>query len=187
MERFSTCWEDVDYPYLQAVPDTPEEGGEPFCNTGDDAILSRVLQSYDRSTHDFYRWEVRYDRQRLSELVRERTGIDFGIIQDLEAVERGLSGRIKYLKIIGDKRTETIGKELQIRRALSESHLKSSAFEVEWQGDTCILHGKGWGHGVGLCQIGAAVMASEGYSCAQILSHYYPGTVIKPIDTDESR
>ena len=184
MEKFSTCWEDRDYPYLQALPDTPGPGEEPFCNTENSSILSRVLQSYDQSTRDFYRWEVRYDRARLSGLVKERTGIDFGTIRSLEAVERGPSGRIKYLKISGDARTEVIGKELAIRRALSESHLKSSAFEVEWDGDCCILRGKGWGHGVGLCQIGAAVMADRGYDCGEILAHYYPGAVIEKLEDD---
>jgi len=176
MEKFSTCWEDVDYPYLQALPDTPEEGGDPFCDTQDMEILSKVLGDYDLKTMDFYRWEQHYTRSELSDLVKRRTGIDFGEIKALEPIERGPSGRIKYLKIVGTKTTETIGKELAIRHALSESHLKSSAFEVEWQGDECILRGKGWGHGVGLCQIGAAVMASKGYTCSQILSHYYPGS-----------
>ena len=165
-ELFSTCWEDKDYPYLQSVED-------PFCDCHDHAILSQVLNDYDLETSDFHDWEQRYTRRDLSELVRNRTGIDFGEIQTLEPVERGASGRIKYLRIQGTKHTEVIGKELAIRRALSTSHLKSSAFEIQTEGDTIILKGRGWGHGVGLCQIGAAVMASKGYGYKEILKHYY--------------
>ena len=176
MERFSTCWEDRDYPYLQVKPDTPEEGGDPFCDTSDEAILGQVLNDYDLETKDFYRWTVRRSRAEWSELVCRRSGVDFGEIQELIPVERGGSGRICRLKIVGTKRTLTVGKELMIRRWLSESHLKSSAFEVEYDGDDIVLHGRGWGHGVGLCQIGAAVMASRGYTYQQILAHYYPGS-----------
>ena len=180
MELFSTCWEDEDKPYLQALPDVPDaaadpDGNCPFCKTADEHILGKVLNDYDLQTKDFFEWTVSYGREELSNLIKERTGIDFGTIQSLEAVERGPSGRIKYLRITGDRHSEVIGKELAIRHALSTSHLKSSCFDIEWQGDTCILHGRGWGHGVGLCQIGAAVMAEKGYSCEQILSHYYPG------------
>ncbi|MBO4447517.1 MAG: DUF4922 domain-containing protein [Bacteroidales bacterium] len=176
MELFSTCWEDTDPPYLQALPDTPAEGGDPFCANPPKEVLEAVLNSYDQETPDFYRWTQRYSRKELSELIRENTGKDFGDILKLEAVERGPSGRIKYLRIEGSLHSETIGKELEIRRVLSRSHLKSSAFEVEWTPDEVILHGRGWGHGVGLCQIGAAVMAEKGYSYKEILSHYYPGT-----------
>ncbi len=179
MERFSTCWEDKDYPYLQPLPDTPEGGGRCFCDTEDSAILSQVLNDYDLETKDFYRWEACYSRAELSELVSRRTGIGFGEIRSLEPLERGESGRISRLRIVGSANTAVIGKELMIRRALSESHLKSSAFEVEWQGERLVLHGRGWGHGVGLCQIGAAVMASEGYDYRQILDHYYPGADIE--------
>ena len=176
MEIFSTCWEDKDYPYLQALPDTPDcaEGGDPFCDTKDETILSQVLNDYDLETKDFYRWRTEYSRSEVSELVRRRSGIDFGQIRDLVPIERGPSGRLKRLKVVGEKRTMTIGKELIIRRWLSESHLKSSAFEVKWNGDRLTLDGSGWGHGVGLCQIGAAVMASKGYTFSQILAHYYP-------------
>ena len=177
-ESFPTCWEDTDVPYLQPVEDAPAAGADPFCHTADKRLLATVLNDYDLITEDFYRWEVRYSRDELSALVKERTGIDFGTIRDLVPVERGASGRIKYLKILGSKASATIGKELNIRHALSTSHLKSSAFEVEWRGDVCILHGKGWGHGVGLCQIGAAVMAEKGYSCREILSHYYRGSEV---------
>ncbi len=176
MERFSTCWEDRDMPYLSVKPDTPTEGGDPFCDTSDEAILSQVLNDYDLETKDFYRWTVRRSRAGWSELIRERSGLDFGEIRELIPVERGGSGRICRLKIVGTRKTLTVGKELMIRRWLSESHLKSSAFEVEYDGEDIVLHGRGWGHGVGLCQIGAAVMASRGYDYQQILAHYYPGS-----------
>ena len=183
MERFSTCWEDRDYPYLQALPDTPGEdpAGHCFCDTADEAILAQVLNDYDLETKDFYRWEVRYGRAQLSELVSRRTGIVFGEVRDLVPVERGPSGRISRLKVVGSARTMVIGKELMIRRMLSESHLKSSAFDVEWQDDEVILRGRGWGHGVGLCQIGAAVMSFNGYGYKEILGHYYPGAEVERI------
>ena len=171
-ELFSTCWEDRDLPYLPSVPDE-------YCAGATAEVLGKVLNDYDLDTRDYYRWEVRYTRPELSSLAARRTGVDFGEIQALEPVETGPSGRIKRLRITGTGRTEVIGKELAIRHALSASHLKSSAFTVEWRGDECILHGRGWGHGVGLCQIGAAVMASRGFTCGQILSHYYPGTAIE--------
>lgn len=179
MERFSTCWEDKDYPYLQPLPDTPEGGGRCFCDTDDEAVLSQVLNDYDLETKDFYRWKTIYSRAEVSELASRRTGIDFGEIRSLEPLERGESGRISRLRIVGSANTAVIGKELMIRRALSESHLKSSAFDIEWQGDVLTLYGRGWGHGVGLCQIGAAVMASQGYDYIQILNHYYPGASIE--------
>ena len=202
-EKFSVCWEDKDYDYLPALPDTPghEAGKKPFCCTSDAKVLSQVLNDYDLATDDFYRWEVRYGRKELSDIVCRRSGVDVGQVNALVPVERGESGRIWKLGIIGSKMELVIGKELEIRRVLSESHLKSSAFEVEYldadgnvvatgsngsydggkseSGDwsEVVLHGRGWGHGVGLCQIGAAVMASEGYSYRRILEHYYPGTV----------
>ena len=180
MERFSACWEDKDQPYLQALPDSPghDEDGECFCNTTDKDILSQVLNNYDQETTDFYRWTEVYDREALSDLIERRSGVRIGRLISIEPLERGLSGRIIKLKIIGEDKTLIVGKELEIRRILSESHLKSSAFEVRYDGDTIILDGKGWGHGVGLCQIGAAVMASKGYGYIEILEHYYPGTVI---------
>ena len=169
-ELFSTCWEDIDYPYLQCVDD-------PWCDCENDEILSQVLNDYDQQTRDFHDWTVRYEPAELAALVRERTGIDFGEILALEDIERGPSGRIKYLRIVGSKRSEVIGKELKIRRALSPSHLKSSAFSVERDpAGAFVLRGRGWGHGVGLCQIGAAVMAARGHDYRQILQHYYPGT-----------
>lgn len=181
MELFSTCWEDKDYPYLQPLPDTADcvEGGDVFCDTKDEKILSQVLNDYDLETKDFYRWRTEYSRAEVSDLVRRRSGMDFGTIRDLVPVERGPSGRLKRLKVVGDKKTMIIGKELIIRRWLSDSHLKSSAFEVHWDGDHLTLDGSGWGHGVGLCQIGAAVMAAKGYTFDRILLHYYPGSTLE--------
>ena len=183
-ERFSTCWEDRDYGYLQALPDTPGqmaagEGVRAFCDTDDAQVLSQVLNDYDLATRDFYRWEVRYGRDELSDIVRRRSGVDIGTVISLVPLERGSSGRIRKLEIRGEKGVLVVGKELEIRRVLSESHLKSSAFEVEYlDSSEVVLHGRGWGHGVGLCQIGAAVMASQGYTYRQILEHYYPGADI---------
>ena len=165
-ELYESCWDDTPHPYLSVVDD-------PFCNTDDPKILSEVLNHYDQST-DFYRWTVQYTQEELSELVRRRGGFDYGDIVDLIPIERGPSGRIVRLQIVGTKATRTIGKELEIRRTLSETHLYSSAFEVEKKEATFILHGSGWGHGVGLCQIGAAVMGAKGYNYKEILHHYYP-------------
>lgn len=171
-ELYSTCWEDKDFPYLQSVEDR-------FCDCEHSEILPQVLNDYDMRTMDFHDWTVRYSREELSTLVHRRTGVDYGEILSLEPVERGPSGRIKYLRINGTKHSAVIGKELAIRRALSETHLKSSAFEVTADGDFFVLRGRGWGHGVGLCQIGAAGMASEGYDYRQILSHYYVGAEVE--------
>jgi len=170
-ELFSTCWEDRDYPYLQSEKD-------PYCGEAEPALLRKVLNDYDLQTGDWYRWEVRYTREELSSLLARNTGFDFGTVQAMDPVEIGPSGRIKYLRIVGSRHTATIGKELEIRRVLSDSHLKSSAFSISWEGDVCVLRGRGWGHGVGLCQIGAAVMASKGFTCARILSYYYRGAEI---------
>ena len=171
-ELFSSCWEDKDYDYLQSVED-------PFCDCEDSAILSSVLNDYDLQTRDFHDWTVRYTKPELSALVKERSGEDFGEILSLEPLDRGPSGRIIHLRVVGSRRTETIGKELRIRRLLSSSHLKSSAFDVEQDAEGFTLRGRGWGHGVGLCQIGAAVMAERGYSYDAILSHYYPGACLE--------
>ena len=192
MERFSTCWDNVDYPYLQPLADTPDHNGteEHFCGTADKMILAQVLNNYDQETTDFYRWTVEYDRDVISELVSRRSGIDLGEVSSLVPIERGPSGRIYLLEIKGLKTSLVVGKELEIRRILSETHLKSSAFDVkyktaegewtegsaEWR--TLVLEGSGWGHGVGLCQIGAAVMASKGYKYDEILRHYYPGAIL---------
>ncbi|MDE7336124.1 MAG: hypothetical protein K2N10_07435, partial [Muribaculaceae bacterium] len=134
-----------------------------------------VLNDFDRqTTPDFYRWTVCYTQQQLSELIARRSGIDFGVIQELRPLQRGSSGRIVRLEIVGTKCSRIVGKELIIRRWLSESHLYSSAFVVERQGSDFVLRGAGWGHGVGLCQIGAAMMADKGYDFREILQHYYP-------------
>ena len=166
-EVFESCWENVHHPYLVAKPD-------PYCNTHDQRILSQVLNNYDQETQDFYRWTVSYTTAELSALIQKKSGIDFGQILDLVPMERGASGRIITLKVVGEKQTIIVGKELEIRKWLSESHLYSSAFEVEKTTDGFILHGKGWGHGVGLCQIGASVMGDQGIPYTEILSFYYP-------------
>lgn len=166
-EVFESCWEHVPHPYLVAKPD-------PYCNTRDRRILSQVLNNYDQETEDFYRWTATYTTAELSALIYKKSGIDFGQILDLVPMGRGASGRIILLKVVGEKRTIMVGKELEIRKWLSESHLYSSAFEVEKTPEGFILHGKGWGHGVGLCQIGAAVMGDQGIPYTEILSFYYP-------------
>ena len=171
-EEFQYCWEDTPKPYLVSVHD-------PWCNTSDKQILSQVLNDYDQETPDFYHWAVEYTQAQLSELINRKLKDDFGLITDLIPLERGKSGRIWKLKIVGTKKTFTIGKELEIRRALSESHLLSSAFDVEHEGDRFRLHGKGWGHGVGLCQIGAAVMGEQGKTYDEILLFYYRGATIQ--------
>ncbi|MCF0167827.1 MAG: SpoIID/LytB domain-containing protein, partial [Bacteroidales bacterium] len=223
LEQFRYCWENVRHSYLIsrrdsvracAMPDLTDEetvrhwimnSPVSFCNTTDGKILSQVLNNYDQETANFYRWKVEYTQQEISELIRRRTGIDFGSIIDLVPVARGTSGRIWKLKILGTKRTRIIGKELAIRRALSPTHLYSSAFVVEKPSvaivsqitgkvlseeeiasgkyvslaaapEKFILYGAGWGHGVGLCQIGAAVMGEQGYDYREILEHYYPSS-----------
>ena len=200
-EEFDTCWEPESYHYLKGIVDNDsmplglnidlrnEENAkawimsnpEAFCNVTDRAVLSQVLNDFDQSTLDFYRWKVEYSQSELSELIKQRSGIDFGEIKELISLERGSSGRIYKLKIVGTKRTFTLGKELEIRKILSTSHLYSSAFVVEY-GESVddipqkiALYGAGWGHGVGLCQIGAAVMAEKGYNYKQILAHYFRG------------
>ena len=173
-EEFQYCWEDTPKPYLVSFHD-------PYCNTNDKHILSQVLNDFDQETPDFYRWTVEYTQEQLSELVNRKLKDDFGTITDLIPLERGKSGRIWKLKIVGTKKSFTIGKELEIRRALSETHLYSSAFEVEKQGNCFILHGSGWGHGVGLCQIGAAVMGEQGKTYDEILLFYYRNAIIKQL------
>ena len=201
-EEFQYCWEDVKYPYLrkqrdykvESLPDLTVEAEadcwirtspEAFCNTTDKKILSQVLNNYDQETTDFYRWKVVYTQDELSALILKRSGIDYGQIIDLVPIARGTSARLWKLKIIGTKKTLIIGKELEIRRTLSTSHLYSSAFlvdkeDVSPQGipGRFILTGAGWGHGVGLCQIGAAVMGEQGYQYDAILLHYYIGASI---------
>ncbi len=204
-EAFQNVWEPVHHPYLQSIIDykfEPEDyeldltkeaiahkwiTGDPpaFCNTQDQKILKQVLLDFDQDTKDFYRWKVEYSQDEITELISKRSGIDFGNIVDLVPVERGYSGRLIKLKIVGTKKTLTIGKELEIRRTLSESHLYSSAFVVE-KGtiennlpQKFTLKGAGWGHGVGLCQIGAAVMGEMGFVFDEILLHYFKGAGIK--------
>lgn len=196
MEEFQYCWDDTPKPYLKGIGDTPEEtipdltveenarqwilsSPKSFCNTTDKRILSQVLNDYDQETTDFYRWRVSYTQEELSKLVERKLGAGLGTITDIRPLKRGTSGRICELRITGTKKTIVVGKELEIRRALSESHLYSSAFVVEKQGDTFTLIGAGWGHGVGLCQIGAAVMGDKGYAYDEILRHYYPGAEIE--------
>ena len=192
MEKFSTCWQDVDYPYLQALPDSPGHDAEAecFCNTQDKDILGQVLNNYDQETVDFYQWTEILDPEEVGKIIERKFGVMTGPIKALEPLERGESGRINLLRIVGEHQTITVGKELEIRRLLSQTHLKSSAFEVEYITDAgdvvpqtgvwtrIRLAGRGWGHGVGLCQIGAAVMATRGYNYREILAHYYPGTAI---------
>ena len=193
-ELFENCWADEHYSYLERVIDsqqstvnsqqldlTVEANAEAWirgeydslCNTHDKEILSQVLNNYDQETTDFYRWKVEYTTEQLSELVARRSGIDFGTIVALEPVERGVSGRLTRLRIVGTKHTMVVGKELEIRRWLSESHLYSSAFVVDKTENGFKLTGAGWGHGVGLCQIGAAVMGAKGYKYDEILYHYF--------------
>ena len=173
-EEFQYCWEDTPKPYLVSVSD-------PFCHTSDRRILSQVLNDYDQETPDFYNWRVEYTQEELTELVNRNLKLDLGDITDLVPLDRGKSGRIWRLQLVGTKRSFIIGKELEIRRALSDTHLYSSAFDVEKQGDRFIIKGRGWGHGVGLCQIGAAVMGEKGYSYDDILLYYYRGAEIKRI------
>lgn len=204
-EEFQYCWENLSKPYLVALRDAPHDESlqlnieadadrwirsnpESFCNTHDVKVLSQVLNNYDQETSDFYRWRVEYTQEQLQMLITEKLGIDFGHIIDLIPVERGTSGRLSKLKIIGDRKTLVIGKELEIRRALSKTHLYSSAFVVDAldrneQGipQRFVLIGAGWGHGVGLCQIGAAVMGECGYNYNEILLHYYKGATIEQI------
>ncbi len=214
-EEFQYCWEDSAKSYLRALrdwlpprlaalasaskdapvlPDLTQEDQaeqwirtrpESFCNTADKGILSQVLNDYDQETTDFYRWQVAYSQHELVTLLRKKLHIDFGAVLDLKPMQRGRSGRLVTLKIVGTRRTLTIGKELEIRRALSQTHLYSSAFVVDKEGlddqgapARFVLTGAGWGHGVGLCQIGAAVMGERGFAYDEILAHYYPGAAI---------
>lgn len=193
-EQFSSCWEDTDFSYLQSTLDAENGGDKPdltkeeeaerwiksapvaYCNTHDVHLLGQVLNGYDLETSDFYRWRVEYTPKELSALIKEKIGEDFGDIKALTPIERGPSGRLIKLKIEGVKKSLVIGKELEIRRVLSASHLYSSAFVVERdENGNFVFIGAGWGHGVGMCQIGAAVMAAEGRDYQSILAHYYIG------------
>ena len=204
-EEYEYCWDNTHKPYLLSVVDNAPLGTAPtidltdektaqewilsspeaFCNTKDAAVLGQVLNNYDQETQDFYRWTVDFTQSELAELIRRKSGLDFGEIIDLQPLERGKSGRITRLKIVGTKLTRIIGKELEIRRTLSESHLYSSAFVVERSEvvnnvpQHFHLVGAGWGHGVGLCQIGAAVMGERGHKYTEILHHYYQNAAIE--------
>jgi stage II sporulation protein D len=200
-EIFENVWEPVNHPYLTKVVDNEvvaEEfdlelsnekaaekwirGNPPaFCNTNDKSVLSQVLNDYDQETADFYRWRVKLSQQLVRELLKKKIGLDVGEVKDLIPVERGVSGRLVKLRIEGTNGQMTIGKELEIRKALSDSHLYSSAFVIDKEPGTgnipksFTLAGAGWGHGVGLCQIGAAMMGHRGYSYQEILAHYFRG------------
>lgn len=206
-EEFRTAWEDRDVPYLQAVYDGDDQAtrtltltvesnasewikSKPaaFCNTESVELLARILPGFDQETPDFFRWKVEYSNEELSKIILDRTGLDLGRLVSLEPIERGKSARIVRLRIIGEKQAAVIGKELQIRRALSRSHLYSSAFVVEAERDTSSrypkrfnLIGAGWGHGVGLCQIGAAVMAEHGHDHEGMLAHYFNGASLRVV------
>lgn len=204
-EEFEACWEEKHFPYLETVRDTaPEKSSilpdltkeeeaekwirsnpRAFCNTQSKKILANILNNYDQETTDFFRWKVRYTQEELAEIIRTQTRTDYGDILDLIPMQRGKSGRITRLKIVGSKKNMCIGKELEIRRTLSNTHLFSSAFVVDKEEikdevpNAFILTGAGWGHGVGLCQIGAAVMGERGYKYDEILLHYYPGAEVE--------
>jgi stage II sporulation protein D len=202
-ENFGTAWADALVPYLASVPDGPachqpletEEDAahwilscpDAYCNTADGKVLETILPGFDQETKGFFRWKVDYAREELEEIIRNRSGIDFGTLKELVPLKRGPSGRISMLKIVGTERGITVGKELEIRRWLSPTHLYSSAFIVEpqWGPGGEVLrftfHGAGWGHGVGLCQIGAAVMAGNGFGAEAILRHYFRGTGIERV------
>ena len=204
-ELFENTWEPVTHPYLQTFPDkdsgfemidsdlTNEKKAqdwilsspEAFCNTSDKNVLKQVLNDYDLETNDFFRWKISYSQHQISKLIHKKSGLNFGSILDLVPIKRGPSGRIIKLKIVGTLKTLTIGKELEIRKVLSETHLYSSAFiidKIEKNGNILFtISGAGWGHGVGLCQIGAAVMGDRGYSFSEILSHYFRDATLKKI------
>ncbi len=179
-ETFENCWESTPHPYLTVLSDSADTASEPFCNTRDERILQQVLNSYDRESLDFYRWSVHYTQQQLSELVSRKSGINFGTITALQPLERSASHRITRLLIEGTNESIIVGKELEIRRWLSDSHLRSSAFDVVHHNDGSVtLNGRGWGHGVGMCQIGAAVMGAKGYEYTAILQHYFPNATLE--------
>jgi len=206
-ETFENCWAPVHYSYLTKVIDNPtapegfeldltveanaerwiRQSPEAFCNTTDKKVLAQVLNNYDQETADFYRWKVEYTQSEISELLTRRSGINFGEIVDLVPVKRGESARLIALKIVGTKQTITVGKELEIRKWLSNSHLYSSAFVIDKLElingipQKITLSGAGWGHGVGLCQIGAAVMGEKGYKYDEILMHYFINSELKKI------
>ncbi|MEO6324167.1 MAG: SpoIID/LytB domain-containing protein [Thermoanaerobaculia bacterium] len=192
-EEYRSAWDDKEVPYLVSIVDAPapgasrgagaqeaaarilETGAPDHCNTSDRDLLSRIFPGFDQETRDFYRWTVVYSSEEIRDLVLARHDVDLGEITGLQPLSRGPSGRIVRLQITGSLGWLTIGKELEIRRTLSRSHLYSSAFVVERQNGDFALRGAGWGHGVGLCQVGAAVMAAAGRDYREILAHYYRG------------
>jgi SpoIID/LytB domain protein len=202
-EEFHNAWEDTPVPYLTSTSDAPSEHApitteesaaawilsqpEAYCNTKDPDLLRQVLPSFDRETADFFRWTLSYGREELEGIIRERSGIDIGTLIDLVPLHRGPSGRITRLRIVGSGRTIIVGKELEIRRILSRSHLYSSAFlpQIQRGSDgrpsTVVLRGAGWGHGVGLCQIGAATMCAKGFPAEEVVTHYFPGARVKKV------
>ncbi len=202
-EDFDTAWEDKRVPYLTSIADAPvphrpirteEEAGrwilsapEAYCQAKDKGLLETILPAFDRETKSFFRWTVEYPREELEEILREKSGFEFGDLQEIVPLRRGASGRICRLKIVGSKKSMVVGKELEIRRWLSRSHLYSSAFLVKVKHDPrgkaelFTFQGAGWGHGVGLCQIGAAVMAARGFSAEEIQKHYFRGAEIRKI------
>ncbi len=202
-ENYETAWEDKKIPYLTGVSDsafthapiTNEEEAarwilsspDAYCNTQDDALLATVLPGFDRETAAFFRWRVEYSRRELEDILRERSGMDFGELKEILPLQRGPSGRICRIRITGSRQSVVVGKELEIRRWLSRSHLYSSAFIVSAEHgedgkiERFTFDGAGWGHGVGLCQIGAAVMATRGFTAGQILKHYFRGAELKKI------
>lgn len=202
-DNFENTWEDIPVSYLTSISDaailhkpinTEADAArwimgapEAWCNTRNGNILRQILPSFDQETADFFRWQVDYNRAELEEIIRGKSGLDFGNLLNLTPLERGPSGRIIRLKIEGSHRTAIVGRELEIRRWLSRTHLYSSAFVVSIEKDASelpirfVLHGAGWGHGVGLCQIGAAMMSTEGYSAETILKHYFNGAEIKEL------
>ena len=206
-EEFENCWEPIKHDYLQGITDfdldhkdlkldfSSEENARSwitnntpaYCNIQDSAILKQVLNDYDQTTQDFYRWKVTYSQEELTALIKSRSGLDLGNIIKLTPLARGTSARIYRLKIEGTKKSFIIGKELEIRKTLSPSHLYSSAFVLDYGKmiaglpESFTLSGAGWGHGVGLCQIGAAVMADKGFDHKEILQHYFRGSKLKSL------
>lgn len=202
-EVFATAWEDASFPYLASITDGRKQSApihtekdavawlsaEPdaYCNTADPDILRKILPSFDLETLNFYRWRVEYQPEELEEIIRSKSGIDLGRLKNIEALQRGPSGRIYRLKIEGSRGEVVVGKELEIRRWLAPAHLLSSAFVISTTRNAdktalrFILDGGGWGHGVGLCQIGAAVMASQGHTAEEILAHYFTGAVLRKL------
>ncbi len=202
-EDFASAWDDRSVPYLKSISDSEESHWSPvteeeaerwiltapdaYCNTKDQNLLEKILPDFDRETKDFFRWTVDYPREELEDILREKSGLDFGILREIAPLARGPSGRIYRARITGSKKSVVVGKELEIRRWLSRSHLYSSAFVVkttpgpDGEVERFTIHGAGWGHGVGLCQVGAAVMAGRGFTAEEILKHYFSGVEITKV------